>query len=198
MQGREKQREDKKMKSLKWTGKNGKEIELRAECKIEMVDKIINADGVKIAVGKEEYNKAKLELLVDGKRVDFCNGDTNFWRIIDNNGVKQIWGLRKVGFDTERAMLVEKFLAEVIAEGKGEKVVEAEKEEERKEKAELAEKAESVLAKAAKQDKIMTTAEYREWRRAYSNATNEGGEGYAPELVTMEDVVWAKGILDRQ
>ncbi len=186
------------MKGLRWTGKNGNEIELRAECKIEMVDKIIDLDGDKINVGREERATANLEFWVDGKMVDSCNGDTNFWRIIDNNGIKQVWGLRKVGFDAERAELVENFLKEVIAAGKTEEIAETEKNEEELENERQIEKAESVIAKASKQDKVMTTAEYREWRRAYSNATNEGGEGYVPELVTMEDVEWAKGILGRQ
>ncbi len=56
-------------------------------------------------------------------------------------------------------------------------------------------KAMEIIEKASKQPKIMTQAEYAEWRRRYNNAMNEGGEGYIPELVTVEQVEWAKSIL---
>lgn len=191
-------KEEEQMKSLKWTGKNGNEIELRAECKIEMVDKIIDLDGDKINVGREERTTANLEFWVDGKMVDTCNGDTNFWRIIDNNGIKQVWGLRKVGFDAERAELVENFLGEVIAAGKTEEIAETEKNEEELENERQIEKAKSVIAKASKQKRVMTAAEYKRWRKQYNDVVNEGGDGYIPDLVTVEDVEWANGILGRQ
>lgn len=186
------------MKCLKWTGKNGNELELRAKCKIEMVDKIVDADGHKVLIGKEKGEKALLEFWADGKRMETCNGDINWWRIIDNGNLKQIWGLRKLGFTPEQAEVIQEFLNSVIETGKAEGVVEVEKEDEKLENERRVKMAEDIMKKAAKQGKVMTADEYEIWRLNYNNIANEGGDGYIPETVTVEELEWAKTILDKQ
>jgi hypothetical protein len=41
----------------------------------------------------------------------------------------------------------------------------------------------------------MTNAEYRAWAKQYNDINNEGGEGYIPELITIEQLEAAKKIL---
>ena len=51
------------MKTLKWTGSKGNEIELKARCKFDMENEIVNADGYKIVTGRKVQRvDAMLEL----------------------------------------------------------------------------------------------------------------------------------------
>lgn len=62
-----------------------------------------------------------------------------------------------------------------------------------KAEAEIAE-AERVIDTAAKHEP-MTAAELKKWRKAYNDANNEGGEGYVPERVSIEEADRARAIL---
>lgn len=183
------------MKTLTWTGSRGNAIELRAECKIEMAETEINLDGHVFDGKKEPTIRANLELYVDGKKVDSC-WNTNFWRIIkfDDNGLKKVWGL-KLTMTAEQAVLVEKFLNEVIESGKSTEVVENEKTEIKNKKAEELENAKRIIADYENQNVRLTNAEYKQWRINYNNANNEGGEGYIPTLITTEQYNCAKEII---
>jgi uncharacterized protein with von Willebrand factor type A (vWA) domain len=109
-----------KMKTLKWAGARGNEIELRARCEIKLVNKEVDLDGqVIVSDEKRQQVDANLELWVDGKLVDSCR-DINFWRTIDidiDNGLKKIWGL-KVAMTAEQAEKVEQWLIALIEDGK--------------------------------------------------------------------------------
>lgn len=183
------------MKTLKWTGARGNEIELRARCEIKLVNKEVDLDGHVIVLGeKQQQVDANLELWVDGKLVDSCR-DINFWRTIDiDNGLKKIWGL-KVGMTAEQAEIVDQFLRSAIEEGKNESVKAAEEAERKARKDAEKAKAMEIIEKASKQPKIMTRAEYAQWVERYNNIMNEGGEGYVPEMVTVEQLEWARKVL---
>ena len=56
-------------------------------------------------------------------------------------------------------------------------------------------KAMEIIEKASKQPQIMTQAEYAQWVERYNNVMNEGGEGYVPEMVTVEQLEWARKVL---
>ena len=182
------------IKKLSWTGKNGNQIELRATCKTEMVDNIIDLDGLQIKSGKKASTSAMLELWADGKKVDSC-WNTAFWKMIGiDNGLEKVWGL-KLAMDAERAKEVQKFLDDVIENGKTAEVKEAEAKKAAEETAKEIATAKSIIEKANGQSEIMTNAEYARWRRNYNNINNEGGEGYIPKLVTAEELQYAKEIL---
>lgn len=183
------------MKTLTWTGSKGNKIELRAECRTILVDNVVDLDGDVYVSGKRTHVEANLELWADGKKFD-SSSDINFWRIIDaKDGLKKIWGL-KVLMTPEQAEIVDTFLKGVIADGKAPEVVESEKVEADTRKAERKATAQAIVNEAATYTTpLMTDAEYKVWRRNYNNLHNEGGEGFIPELVTVELLEEAKKIL---
>lgn len=73
----------------------------------------------------------------------------------------------------------------------------AEIENEDDEQAEEIARLEKIIAKAEKQAEIPTKAEKAEQLRAYNNLHNEGGEGYVPWIVSLEEYEAAKEELKR-
>jgi hypothetical protein len=185
------------MKTIKWTGTRGNEFELRAECKITLIEKILDADGQKIPTSEYvEDEEANLEAYIDGKRVG-SSWNTDFWEIIDVTGTsyKRIWGIEKMGMTAKQAEKVELFLNEVIAEGTTEEVKEARIIKDAKEKARIIKNAKEIIAKAEAQNEIPTAEEYKTYRKNYNNLHNEGGEGYIPTMITKEEYDYAKSIV---
>lgn len=183
------------MKTITWTGSKGQTIELRARCTITMQDDVADADGDLINLGKKPSTNANLELYVDGEMIDSC-WDINFWTIIDTkSGIKKIWGL-PVGMSDTQAEIVDKFLKDVIDSGKSTEAIAAETAKEEAEKAERKAEAQEVISKASKYTKpLMTDAQYKVWAKNYNDVNNEGGEGYVPDLVTVEQLEYAKKVL---
>lgn len=186
------------MKSISWTGSKGNKIELRAYCTITMEDRIVDLDGDVFVSGKEPSIDANLELWVDEKKVDSCS-NINFWKVIDTRaGIKKIWGLN-VGMSDEQAAIVEAFLKDVIESGKTVDVVTAETAKAEAEKAERRAEAQRIVDEAAKStEPLMTNEEYKAWRKQYNDIHNEGGEGYIPERITVEQLEYAKKVLAEQ
>lgn len=184
------------MKTLKWIGINGNEIELRTECKITMKNEVIYCGGRPYEFGsKVKIAEGILELWVDGNKVAECT-DVNRWIISDlTQGQKRISGL-PVAMTDEQAEIVKKFLDEVIEEGKSEEVKAIEAAEAEAKKAERIAEAKKIIEDAAKYaEPLMTYEEYKKWRKRYNYINNEGGEGYIPELITVEKLEWAKSVL---
>lgn len=186
------------MTTINWTGSRGNKIELRARCEISMATKTIDLDGDIIESGKEPRTKADLELWVDDKKVDSC-WNTAFWKLIDCNGYKKVWGL-PVMMTEEQAEKVEKFLNDIIENGKSEDVKEHEAAKRAQEKAEETAEAKKIInaAETTRRNEdgtLMTQAQARAWQTRYNNLHNEGGEGYVPEIITREDVKYAEAIL---
>lgn len=190
------------IRTIKWTGTAGNEIELRAFCKTTMAEKEIDSDGYIVKCGAEPKTTANLELWVDGKKVDSCR-DINFWQVIDltNCEYKKVWGL-KLMMTPEQAEKVDHFLKTTIEDGKTPEVKAyeaAKKEESRKNNIADAER----IIKAAETTRknadgsLMTNEQAKTWRRRYNDAMNEGGEGYIPEVITREAYDWAKSIVGK-
>ena len=57
------------------------------------------------------------------------------------------------------------------------------------------EEAKAIIAKSEKQIVIPTWEEEKANRKAYNDVMNEGGDGYVPHRVTVEQVAWAKEII---
>lgn len=189
------------IRSIKWTGKKGNEIELKASCETTTVDNIADSDGYKIDLGKKPYTRANLELWIDGKKIDSC-WDTNFWRLIDAPncvGYQKIWGLNIMMVD-DQAIKVDAFLKAVIKDGKNADAISFEAAEANKEAAEQIAKAERIMAQSEhtitnSDGTLMTDDQAKSWAKRYNDINNEGGDGYIPQVVTAGDVEWAKRIL---
>ena len=183
------------MKTINWINSKGNQIELRAYCTITMQDRIADLDGHRFTLGKESSTDADLELWVDGKKIDSC-WNTSFWTLIDYNGVKKIWGL-PIAMTVEQAIIVEAFLNEVIESGKAETVIEHETAKADAEKAKGKAEAQKIIDAAVKYTTpLMTNAEYKVWAKRYNDINNEGGEGYIPDRITVEQLARANKILE--
>lgn len=180
------------MKTLSWTGKNGNQIELRAECITKVVLREMNADGDILGYKEELSTSANLELWVDGVKVDSC-WNTGFWNIVDvpnMPGYKKIHGI-KIGFSEDMAETVKRFLQDVIESGKTEETKENEAAQEKTENEIERIEAERIIEAAERTPRnsdgtLMTYEQAKTWRRRYNNKMNEGGEGYIPEIITIE------------
>lgn len=174
-------------------------IEAKYECVME--NEVFDADGDKI-IGKPkptEAGRCDMVAYIDGKKIDSC-WNTAFWRLIDvkeNPGVKKIWGL-KVGFanptDAER---YEKWIEEIIEGGKSDEVKAYEKAEKEKEIKEKVESAKKTIEKAERQKNIPTKEEAKRRMKQYNDVMNEGGEGYVPYIISVEEYEYAKEIVSK-
>ena len=59
------------------------------------------------------------------------------------------------------------------------------------------EKATKILKVAATRSNVLSKKEESKWLINYNNINNEGGEGYVPTRITLEDVEWAKKIINK-
>lgn len=190
------------MKTYQWTTDSGKNIELRARCTAKMTEDIRDSDGWKINMGKKVSTDAMLEVYVNGVKIDSC-WNTNFWSTINitkMTGYKRIWGIEKIAFTTERADAIDAFLKSVIDEGTEPAVVETRTAAAEAKKSEKIEFAKSVIAKSKTtihntDGTLMTRAQASAWKHRYNQINNEGGEGFVPDVVTVEDVACANIVL---
>lgn len=175
----------------------GKTIRLEAEYHAYMGRKIADADGIKVDIGPEVKITSEMVAFVNGAKYDTCR-DENFWRLIDVDKPmhgKKIWGLQ-IGFSQpEDAANYEKWVAELIEAGTDADVKAYRAEEVKKKLAIKINNAHKTIEKAEKQDKIRTAAEAQKYLRNLNNVLNEGGEGWLPKLVTLEEYEEAKRFL---
>jgi hypothetical protein len=184
------------MKSISWTGVKGNKYELRAQCEIRMVDNTIDADGDILVIGKKPYSDGILEFWMDGNLIESsCNVD--LWSVTDAyDNLKKVRGLSRCGLLPAQAELVAAFLKDVKESGKTEEYKAYEAEHKAKERAGRVAEAQKVVDEAAKYTQpLMTEAEYRAWKKRYNDTYNEGGDGYIPSLITIEQFERAKKIL---
>lgn len=175
----------------------GKTIRLEAEYHAYMGRKIADADGIKVDIGPEVKITSEMVAFVNGAKYDTCR-DENFWRLIDVDKPmhgKKIWGLQ-IGFSQpEDAANYEKWVAELIEAGTDADVKAYRAEEVKKKLAIKINNAHKTIEKAEKQDKIRTAAETQKYLQNLNNVLNEGGEGWLPKLVTLEEYEEAKRFL---
>jgi len=163
---------------------------------------IRDLDGDKLDMGRKQSTEAMLEMFVDGIKTDSC-WNTAFWRTISITkmpGYKKIWGIEKVAFTDDRAVEIDAFLKSVIAEGTEPAVVETQTADAEADKAEKIESAKSVITESKTticnpDGTLMTRAQASAWKHRYNQINNEGGEGFVPVIVTVEDVALANSIL---
>jgi hypothetical protein len=179
--------EENMKRSFVWTLKNGQKAVLTAEYEEIMEREKWDADGYVVEGDlKPTATKSNLELTIDGKFIDRCY-DASFWQLIDtpDKTAKKIRGM-KVGFaDAKTAAEYEKFIMEVISEGKSEEVKEYERQKELewqavKARVEEKEKRIKTLLKGKGLSEEEALRKMKEARKRYNDIHNEGGSGYIP------------------
>ena len=184
------------MRQYKWRLRDGREVTLTARYQEKVVPRILDADGWKIEAGEEIQTDAMLTAYIDGKKHDSC-WDPGFWQVIKTSkpGVKQIWGIKNIGFTDDCAAEIEAFLSSVIEEGRDEKAQALRDEKAAKELKDLREHYSEVVAKAEAQHDIPDRKEAKRRMKVWNDIHNEGGEGFVPRIVCQEEYDEAKAFL---
>lgn len=175
-----------------WFSGGGTEIKLVAKYTAYMADEILYADGQEIKTGKKIVKSdACLTAYVDGQEIDESK-NIDYWKIVDiqikGQNAYRIWGIAKIAFLSATADEIKKFLNSVIENGTNDDVKKIRQEQKQKEMEYFS----SIIAEAEKQDSIPTKMERDRWERKYNNTYNDGGEGYVPHMVCLEEYQWAK------
>lgn len=180
--------------TFEWTNPTGTQLKLEIAYSEKIVDVVLNSDGYIINTEKKEIKvNSNLELYVNGKKNQNCS-NVNFWKIIDITNAelikkgltKKIWGLNVV-FTSDVAVEIEKFINDFIVENKNDEVVAAEKIVSDKKKEAEIKRAKEIISKAEKQSDIPTNKVARAREKAYNDFQNEGGEGYVPHIIDIDE-----------
>lgn len=180
-----------------WFSTGGTEIKLVAKYTAYMADEILYADGQEIKSGKKIIESdACLTAYVDGQEIDETK-NVDYWKVIDIqiNGKKayKIWGIAKIAFSSATADEIRKFLSSVIENGTDDNVKKIRQEQKQNEIQYYA----NIIDSAEKQDSIPTKKERDRWERNYNSTYNDGGEGYVPHMVCLEEYQWAKAQIEK-
>ena len=168
-------------KSLTWNTKHGKKVEFVAEY-------------TKVFEDKEVHEHHNVTVFVDGKELEstwigFKTLDTK------NENVKKIDGLDKVRFTADRAIEIEKLFKEVKEQGTTKEAASFEELMKAKKEEKEIKRLERIIEAAEKQHTMMTRKEQKQWERNYNRINNEGGDGYIPKNICVEQYEAAKAEL---
>ena len=172
-----------------YTTKTAKGNELRFEISYnkEVVEVERNLDGY-IVTANEVSEEQEIKLNVNGQLTA-----EGYYLYIDNNenGIYIRMGNKAITLTAQQAADLNKIFAEVKEEGKSEEAKAIENEEIEKE----IEEAKAIVEKAEQQRDIPTYQEARAREKSYNNLHNEGGEGYVPHIVDINQYNRAKSLL---
>lgn len=180
-----------------WFSTGGTEIKLVAKYTAYMADEILYADGQGIKTGKKIVKSdACLTAYVDGQKIDET-GNVDCWKIIDiqvkGQKAYKIWGIAKIAFLSATADEIKKFLNSVIENGTNDDVKKFKQQQKQNEIQYFT----NIIAEAERQDRIPTKNERDRWERKYNSIYNDGGEGYVPHMVCLEEYQWAKAQIEK-
>lgn len=182
-------------KTYEWNLTDGRKITLEAEYEETVQNKVVNLDGDIFDTGDREIvTNAMLIAYIDGKQFDFTRY-VNFWEIVDANKlkkIKKIRGIKQIAFTEERAKEIEAFLTNVIEEGRNEEAQKIRDKENEKKKQNEIEEAKRIIEKAEKQKDIPNRAEAQRRMKIYNDINNDGGDGYVPYIISLEEYEDAK------
>lgn len=119
---------------------------------------------------------------VDGVRIKGSSTNPAFWRLIETQGIKKIWGM-PIGFDDpDKIDAYNAFLKEVMQDD--DEVVAFRAAEDAKKAAAELERCKRIVAKCEAGWMVETGEEASAKRESWNNLHNEGGEGYVPTWYT--------------
>ena len=184
--------------TIEFNLKNGGVLKIEAEYECVMKKEIIDADGDKVMVKEKPTDiKSSMIAYVNGKKVD-SSDLCSFWRLIDTkNGSRKIWGMGIAFTKQEDAERYEKWVAEIIESGKSDEVKDYEEKQIEKKVEEELNYAKRIIEKAEKQINIPNQEEAERRMKQYNDIANEGGEGYVPHIISMEEYMYAKGVIEK-
>lgn len=178
------------MKVLEIVSKTGKAIRFEAEYVIQMADRVVDADGHRVILGQEPTTVgSKLTVYADGIKVGSCEFPS-FWGLIDlrsQPGHKKIRGLNIVFTDPAQAEEYERWIASVKEAGTPPEVSAYKAAEAEARKAEEIAALHQIIRAAERQADIPPEEVAAARRKAYNDAMNEGGEGFVPRIISLEE-----------
>lgn len=181
--------------TYEWNLTDGRKVTLEAEYEETVRDKVVNLDGDIFNTGDREIvTDAMLIAYIDGKQFDFTRY-VNFWKIVDADKLKKfkkIRGIKQIAFTNERAKEIEAFLTNVIGGGRNEEAQKIRDMENEKKKQNEIEEAKRIIEKAEKQKDIPNRAEAQRRMKRYNDINNDGGDGYVPYIISLEEYEDAK------
>lgn len=175
---------------------DGRQAVLEAEYKAEMIRPRRDLDGDVFYGEPEPHETAMLKLFIDGKECDHSTYSYD-WGLYERNGKMAIRGIRLAFREEHTWKRYEQWINEIIDEGKTGEVKAYEARKREQEIQEEIAKAKTTIRKAEAQKDIPTRDEALRRQRDWNNLYNEGGEGYVPEIVDIQEYERAKRILEK-
>jgi hypothetical protein len=191
-------------RTIGWTLKSGKRVEITFTHESVMEDNISYCDGDNLNLGRKPVQSGEITLKVEGMkdvtvRYDSSAKAREFEACYTAKQPELAGYYRLPGFqlalDKEHAELVNAMIDEVVEAGKTEEYKAYIANESAKEDKENREWAAEIIKKGDLQEKLYTAEEIRIKTIKYNNLYNEGGEGYVPTWISKDEYEEAKRIL---
>ena len=161
-----------------------------------MENQTVNLDGDICPAGRKLVERKNIKVIVNNETIesDWIR-PVSAYRPAKNGGTHYI-GCVELSKEISDILLAE--IAKIMIAGTSAEAQAIETEKENKKADKETAEAERILEKAGKQTKVKTPEEAKVWKTNYINLQNEGDKyGFVPEIITTEDVKWAKGILNQ-
>lgn len=207
------------MRKIEITTINGTKSEITIDCGNKMVDK--NSDwGV---IGTKLHSWKKINCITNGTRhylrdfhtkddVDSVGISENVRNILTKGEVFGTASGHQTGgypygeemyvtlmLDEYNYKLLQDAIAQDAIENTTDEAAQVIKNKKEKERQFRIDSAKYVLEKSKStrklDGKLMTEAQAKKWKKEYNDLMNEGGDGYIPDIITVERVEYAKRVL---
>lgn len=184
----------------------GTEVKVSYEYRERVVDDALNADGDIICVRKKVVKNSDLKFIVGNKTYtvnelsisDYMTGQTaeKCRELNVNKCYRSEYEYEKKGrvvfiFDQDNVNSIDKLIKQTIENNKNEEVTKIETAQNEEKKQKQKKYAQEIIEKSKKTIKnsdgsLMNNSQARAYRIRWNNLYNEGGEGYIPEIITLE------------
>lgn len=184
----------------------GTEVKVSYEYREEVVDDALNADGDIICVRKKIFKNSDLKFIVGNKTYnvhestisDDMTGQTaEMCRELNvNKYYHSEYEYEKRGsfvfiFDQDNVNAIDELIKQTIENNKNEEVTKIETAQNEEKKKQQKEYAREIIEKSKRtirnsDGSLMNNSQAQAYRIRWNNLYNEGGEGYIPEIITLE------------
>lgn len=178
--------------------KSGRSFVLEVEYECVMKSQTHWLDGDVIEGKPKPMERGKLRLLEGGKKLRETS-ITDTWSKAHWDERNGAWTVQGLGFgftDEETANRYNAWLDGIIEQGTTDEVKAYRAAEEARQAANRVEHAKKVIEKAEKQADIPSDAEARRREKEWNDIYNEGGDGYVPHIISMDEYEEAKRVIE--